>query len=142
MRRWSDYLSTQAATPDTRKELRHNDAFVGECKERAECATQREEARSLWMRLSYPTPDDPFGPSEGFSEDAIRLATLGCTYLELAEVVGELGCSSTSSSRNGPSKWDTEQSAVYASMARIPRRLCVLPADIARLLPDRRTEWG
>ena len=55
---------------------------------RAECVEQREEARSLWTRLRYPTPGDPFGPTEGFSEDAIRLAPLGCTYLELAEVMG------------------------------------------------------
>lgn len=31
-------------------------------RKRAECATQREEARSLRMGLRYPTPDDPFDP--------------------------------------------------------------------------------
>ena len=57
-------------------------------RKRAECVAQREEARSLWMRLRYPTPDDPFGPTDGFIGDAIRLATSGRTYLELAEVMG------------------------------------------------------
>ena len=55
---------------------------------RAECASQRNEARALWMRLRFPTPDDPFDPTEGFSDDAIRLAILGYTFLELAEEVG------------------------------------------------------
>ena len=55
---------------------------------RAECVTKRGESRSLWMRLRYPAPEDPFGPTEGFSEDAVRLAILGCTYLELAEIMG------------------------------------------------------
>ena len=57
-------------------------------RKRADCVAQREEARSLWMRLRYPTQDDPFGPTDGFSEDDIRLATLGRTYLELAEGMG------------------------------------------------------
>ena len=43
---------------------------------------------ALWMRLRYPTPEDPFDPTDGFSEEAVRLAALGCTYLELAEVMG------------------------------------------------------
>ena len=60
----------------------------GNVRVRAECVAQREEARSLWMRTRYPTPEDPFDPTEGFIEDAIRLATLGCTYLELAEIMG------------------------------------------------------
>ena len=40
------------------------------------------------MRLRFPSPDDPFDPTEGFSDDAIRLATLGYTFLELAEEIG------------------------------------------------------
>ena len=40
------------------------------------------------MGLRYPTPEDPLGPTDGFSGDSIRLATLGCTYLELAEAMG------------------------------------------------------
>ena len=60
----------------------------GNARKRADCVAQREEARSLWMRLRYPTPEDPFGPKEVFSEDAARLATLGCTYIELADVMG------------------------------------------------------
>ena len=51
-------------------------------RKRAECVSQRNEARALWMRLRFPTPDDPFDPTEGFSDDAIRLATLGYTFLE------------------------------------------------------------
>ena len=57
-------------------------------RKRADCVEQRKEARSPWARLRYPTPEDPFDPTDGFSEDAVRLATLGCTYLELAEVMG------------------------------------------------------
>ena len=34
-----------------------------------------------------PYPDDPVGPSKGFGDDAIRLATMGYTYLELAEII-------------------------------------------------------
>ena len=60
----------------------------GNVRKRAECVAQREEARSLWMRLRYPTPEDPFDPTDGFSEDAVRLETLGCTYLELSDVMG------------------------------------------------------
>lgn len=43
---------------------------------------------ALWMRPRYPTPEDPFGETEGFIDDAVRLATLGCDYLELSEVMG------------------------------------------------------
>ena len=57
-------------------------------RKRAERTSQRNEARALWMRLRFPTPEDPFGPTEGFSDDAIRLATLGCTFLELSEEIG------------------------------------------------------
>lgn len=45
-----------------------------------ERAIQREEARALWMRL--------IGHTAGFIDDALRLATLGCTCLELAEIIG------------------------------------------------------
>ena len=55
-------------------------------RKRAECVARRAEVRSLWMRLMYPAPEDSFGPTGGFIEDAIVLATLGFTYLELAEV--------------------------------------------------------
>ena len=39
-------------------------------------------------RLRFPNPGDPFGPTEGFVENAIRLPTLGYTYLELSEIMG------------------------------------------------------
>ena len=39
------------------------------------------------MRLRFPAPGDPFGPAEGFSDDAVRLATLVYKYLELAEII-------------------------------------------------------
>ena len=60
----------------------------GNVRKRAECVAQREAARSLRMRLRCPTPGDPFDHTEGFSEDAIRLETMGCTYLELVDVMG------------------------------------------------------
>ena len=44
---------------------------------------------ALRMRLRLPTPDGPFDPTEGFIDDAIHLSTLGCTYLEIAEVMGK-----------------------------------------------------
>ena len=56
---------------------------------RAERVSRRNEARALWMRLRFPTPGDPFGPIEDFSDDAIRLATLGFTFFELAEEIGD-----------------------------------------------------
>ena len=40
------------------------------------------------MRLRFPTPEGPFGPTDGFRDDAIRLSTLGFTFLELAEEIG------------------------------------------------------
>ena len=43
---------------------------------------------ALWARLRYPAPDGPFGPTADFSDDAIRSATLGSTYLEVAEIMG------------------------------------------------------
>ena len=51
---------------------------------RAGCESQRAEARAIWRRLRYPTPDGPFGTTEGFGDDAIRSETLGYAYLELA----------------------------------------------------------
>ena len=45
-------------------------------------------ATALRMRLRFPTPGCPFGPAEGFTDDAIRLATLGYIYLELADEMG------------------------------------------------------
>ena len=60
----------------------------GNVRRRAECAIRREEARAFWMRLRHPTPDDPFGPTAGFSHDDLRLETLGYTYLEISEIPG------------------------------------------------------
>ena len=54
---------------------------------RSECESQRGENRALRMRLRYPPPEDPLGPTEVCSGDAVRLETLGCTYLESAEVM-------------------------------------------------------
>ena len=55
---------------------------------RAECESHRDEAMASRMRLRFPTPGDPCDPTEGFTADAIRLAKLGYTYLELSEVMG------------------------------------------------------
>lgn len=55
---------------------------------RSECGSRMEESRAFWMRLRYHTPDGPFGPTEGFIDDAIRLGTLCFTYLEIAGLAG------------------------------------------------------
>ena len=62
----------------------------GNVRRRVEFAIERGEARSQRARLRRPAPDGPFGPTTGFSPDAIRLATLEYTYLEQAEVVGDV----------------------------------------------------
>ena len=55
---------------------------------RAECISQRNEARALWMRLRFPTPEDTFDHTEGFIAEAVMLSTLGFTFLDLAEEIG------------------------------------------------------
>ena len=62
----------------------------GNVRKRAERAIQREEERAIWTRLRYPTPGDPVGPRTGFGDDAVRLATLGSTHLELEEIAWAL----------------------------------------------------
>ena len=49
---------------------------------------ERIEPRKLWRRLSAPTPDDPFGPVQGFADSAIRTAKWGKKTLDLADIVG------------------------------------------------------
>ena len=53
-----------------------------------ECESHREEAMAFWAHLRYPTPEGPFCPTTDFGDGAIRLVTLGITYLELAEIMG------------------------------------------------------
>ena len=60
----------------------------GNVRKRPDCVSQRNEATALWVRLRFPTPEGPCGPTEGCIDDAIRLATLGYAFLELAEEVG------------------------------------------------------
>ena len=47
-----------------------------------------DEAHQLRHTLRSHHPGDPFGPTEGFSKGAIRLARIGYTSLELAQEIG------------------------------------------------------
>ena len=94
---------------------------------RAECTAQRE-ARSLWMRLRYQTHEDPFDPTDGFIDDAVRLATLGRTYLEISEIMGNsLGIKASSSPRNAQTEDSARQPSLHAPMGWISRIICLIP---------------
>ena len=54
---------------------------------KAENIVERHEARKNWRRTRYQTPDDPFGPEEGFSESARRAAQWGTRFLDLSDDV-------------------------------------------------------
>ena len=55
---------------------------------RAERESPREEAMGVPDAFTRPTPGDPFGHTEGFADDGVRLSTSGSEYIELSDVVG------------------------------------------------------
>ena len=57
---------------------------------------ERLAALQLWHRLISPTPDDPFGPEEGFSDSIVRIAKWGTRFLDMADKAGN-GISKTTS---------------------------------------------